>query len=173
MEAPALGCGALSAALFQQTPFAPALVAPPPFAPGPAQVPDEIVYERDLDRRRGRPKIMPWPQAADGRQRGKLHHNTHGAHCVELAPANQHVHGSGSRRYSSAVCRAAVINAIAVMPAVAITPPTSNSSQVLPKRREYGLCSRARLPITSRIRISVGPKYACDISKHPSVCVAR
>ena len=67
-------------------------------APCVAQMPCEVVQQRQFDGGRRSKKVVARPEPAEEGERGRLKGHAHGADQVELAPADQRVRGSGSWR---------------------------------------------------------------------------
>src|SRR5689334_5064049 len=94
-------------------------------------------------------QIVATCPAVEESERGKLNCHSDRAYQIELPPANEGAHASGSWRYNSAVWRTVTKTAVANMLPAAIAPPRSNSRIVCPNTVEYGLCRSARLPTMS------------------------
>jgi hypothetical protein len=63
--------------------------------PGVVEVPDEVVEEGEFNGRGGGEEIVAGETAVDEGEGGKLHGHADGSDEIELAPADEEVHGGG------------------------------------------------------------------------------
>ena len=66
--------------------------------PRVVQMPHEVVQEGELDGGGRGEEIVARHPTIEERERGQLHNHSHGADQIELSPAEEGVHASGSAR---------------------------------------------------------------------------